>query len=201
MVSKEIRIIFPPILITAFLIKTGKIVNIVCGSVVVVVTSFFAAISGLLSGITVVLIVDSGSTVVVTTSVVVVSEQFLVVIFHLSPYIYFSKQFLALSNLWQSVITVSITSILAIDHFWSGGSLVLALVLGVIVLDCVVDAVVAVDVVNPDVVVGKLSKNASIWRSSAEETPSPSSFIFPSLHSFRRIWLWGFLYSWTDYSL
>ena len=106
MVDKEIRIIFPPILITAF----EKNVDIVCGSVV---TSKFAAISGLLSGstvvlivsitvvlivgITVVLIVDSGSTVVVTTSVVV-SEQF-VSETHLSPYIYFSKQFLALSNL------------------------------------------------------------------------------------------------------
>ena len=105
MVDKEIRIIFPPILITAF----EKNVDIVCGSVV---TSKFAAISGLLSGstvvlivsitvvlivgITVVLIVDSGSTVVVTTSVVV-SEQF-VSETHLSPYIYFSKQFLALSN-------------------------------------------------------------------------------------------------------
>ena len=98
MVDKEIRIIFPPILITAF----EKNVDIVCGSVV---TSKFAAISGLLSGttvvlivgITVVLIVDSGRTVVVTTSVVV-SEQF-VSETHLSPYIYFSKQFLALSNL------------------------------------------------------------------------------------------------------
>ena len=113
MVDKEIRIIFPPILITAF----EKNVDIVCGSVV---TSKFAAISGLLSGstvvlivsitvvlivgitvvlivgITVVLIVDSGRTVVVTTSVVV-SEQF-VSETHLSPYIYFSKQFLALSN-------------------------------------------------------------------------------------------------------
>ena len=54
-------------------------------------------------------------------------------------------------------------------------------------LDCVADAVVAVVVVDPDVVVGKLSKNSSISRSSTDETPSPSSFIFPPLHSFRRI--------------
>ena len=58
-----------------------------------------------------------------------------------------------------------------------------------IVLDCVDDAVVADDVDDTDVVAGKFSKNSSIWRSSAEKIPSPRSFIFPPLHSFRRILL------------
>ena len=131
-------------------------------------------------GKTVEIILDSGTTVVVTMLLVAVSEQFLVVVFHLSPYTNFSKQFLAFLNR-QSVIKVSIISMLGMGHFLTGINLVLPLVIGLVAVDA---DIVGVDKV---VVVGKFRKNSIIWSSAADERSSPSNFIFPPLHSFRRI--------------
>ena len=82
-------------------------------------------------GKTVVVILDSENTgkctVVVTMSLGAVSEQFFVVVFNLSPYTYFSKQFFAFSNR-QSLMRVSFTSRLAMDHSCFGKNLVLPLV-------------------------------------------------------------------------